>query len=126
VATGQTVRRFEGHTGRINAVAFGGPDDDVLVSGSFDATLRLWDLKSKAWKPMMVLSEARDSISTIAVMGAEILTGSVDGRVRVYDIRMGRVLVDVIGRMYRLFLPSSSPFEKDKIPKLTSTETQTQ
>lgn len=45
----------------------------------------------------MTLSEAKDSISSIAVIDAEIYAGCVDGRVRVYDIRMGRTSVDVIG-----------------------------
>jgi mitogen-activated protein kinase organizer 1 len=103
VPTARTIRRFEGHTGRVNAVGFGGEGDSVLVSGSYDATLRLWDTKSNAYKPMMTLTEARDSISSIAVSGAEIMTASIDGRVRIYDVRMGQVYVDVIGRMYILF-----------------------
>ncbi|KAF3770819.1 hypothetical protein M406DRAFT_320521 [Cryphonectria parasitica EP155] len=45
----------------------------------------------------MVLSEARDAISAVVVRGAEIISGSVDGRVRAYDVRMGRVTTDVVG-----------------------------
>ena len=45
----------------------------------------------------MTLSDAKDSISCLAVVDAEIFIGSVDGRVRVYDIRMGNASVDVIG-----------------------------
>jgi len=48
----------------------------------------------------MTLSEAKDSISSIHVTGPEILVGCVDGRVRSYDVRMGQVDVDVIGRKY--------------------------
>jgi mitogen-activated protein kinase organizer 1 len=81
-------------------VGFGGEGDGVLVSGSYDATVRLWDVKSKAFKPMMMLTEARDSISALVVQGVEICVGSVDGRVRVYDVRMGRVFVDVIAREF--------------------------
>jgi mitogen-activated protein kinase organizer 1 len=69
----------------------------VVVSGSYDGTVRLWDAKSQSYKPIMVFSEARDSVSSVAVAGAEVVAGSVDGRVRAYDIRMGQVLVDVIG-----------------------------
>jgi mitogen-activated protein kinase organizer 1 len=46
----------------------------------------------------MTLADAKDSISCLAVLDAEIFVGSVDGRVRLYDIRMGRLSVDVIGR----------------------------
>ena len=68
-----------------------------MDTGSFDATVRLWDCKSQSTKPIQVLEEAKDSISTLQVVGHEISTGSVDGRVRVYDLRMGMLHVDVIG-----------------------------
>ena len=48
----------------------------------------------------MTLSEARDSISTLTVLDHEIITGSIDGKVRNYDIRMGVLSEDVIGRKY--------------------------
>ena len=72
----------------------------MVVSGSFDATVRLWDFKSQSTKPIQVLEEAKDSVSSLHVAGHEIVTGSVDGRLRVYDLRMGMVFVDVIGRTH--------------------------
>ena len=98
VATGKTLRRWAGHGGRVNAVAFGGEEQQVVVSGSFDATVRLWDCKSQSAKPIQVLEDAKDSVSSICVAGCEIMTGSVDGRLRLYDIRMGMVHVDVVGQ----------------------------
>jgi mitogen-activated protein kinase organizer 1 len=78
--------------------------DSVLVSGSFDASVRIWDVKSQNMKPIMVLEEARDSVSCVlAGQGGgkggeyEIVSGSVDGRVRYYDLRMGRLETDVVG-----------------------------
>lgn len=101
VATAQTLRRFGGnqqsHTARINCVAFAGEDDMLLVSGSLDATARVWDARSNSFKPVQVLSEAKDSVTSVAVRGAEVVTGSVDGRVRSYDVRMGRCTTDVVG-----------------------------
>lgn len=69
----------------------------MVVSGSFDATVRLWDCKAGSTKPIQVLEEAGDSVSSVHVVGCEIVTGSVDGRVRVYDLRMGMVFADMIG-----------------------------
>lgn len=98
-----TLRRFgsntnQGHTARINCVAFAGESDSVLVSGSDDTSVRLWDVKSRDNKPLMVLDEAKDGISTVVVPGNghEVVSGSVDGRIRWYDVRMGRVTVDVM------------------------------
>ncbi|KAL7625501.1 hypothetical protein AAE478_004721 [Parahypoxylon ruwenzoriense] len=101
VASAQTLRRFGGtaqaHTARINCVAFAGDGDSLLVSGSLDCSVRIWDVKSNSPKPIQVLSEARDSVSAVVVRGPEIVSGSVDGRVRSYDVRMGRCFTDVIG-----------------------------
>lgn len=70
--------------------------------GSYDATVRLWDTKSQSHKPLMTLTEAKDSISSVSVVGHEIIAGSVDGKVRTYDIRMGQVYIDVIGCTYTI------------------------
>ena len=67
--------------------------------GSFDATVRLWDCKSQSTKPIQIFEESKDSVSSLHVVGHEIVTGSVDGQIRIYDLRMGMVYVDVIGRM---------------------------
>ncbi|KAI6359702.1 hypothetical protein MCOR25_006969 [Pyricularia grisea] len=101
VATATTLRRFgnDGHTSRVNCVAFGGDGDSVLVSGGFDTTVKLWDCKGggNGSKPIQTLTDSRDGISALAVRDAEVVTGSVDGRVRTYDVRMGRCVVDVVG-----------------------------
>jgi mitogen-activated protein kinase organizer 1 len=109
VSTAQTIRRFggnQGHTARINTVTFAGTGDCLLVSGGFDTSVRIWDVKSNNAKPIMVLSEAGDSISCVVAGNGEgngkggeyeVLSGSVDGRVRTYDVRMGKVETDVIG-----------------------------
>ena len=76
---------------------FGGDGDSLVVSGSFDATVRIWDCKSGSVKPIQVLEEARDSVSSVQVTEWEIIAGSVDGRVRVYDLRMGMVSTDLVG-----------------------------
>ncbi|KAK7754153.1 hypothetical protein SLS62_003730 [Diatrype stigma] len=125
VSTAQTIRRFGGsggssnstqggHTARINCVTFGGalfsstssPDDSssgdesLLISGSLDASVRIWDVRAHggAHRPVQTLSEARDSVTSVACPGsAEIVAGSVDGRVRTYDVRTGRCVTDVVG-----------------------------
>ncbi len=105
VATAQTTRRFGssgsgqyGHSSRVNCVAFGGAEDSLVISGGFDTTVRVWDTKSGGsggGKPVQVLSDARDAVTALAVRGPEIIAASVDGRVRSYDVRMGKVTTDV-------------------------------
>ncbi|KAK7456074.1 hypothetical protein CaCOL14_004121 [Colletotrichum acutatum] len=101
VATAKTIRRFggnaHGHTARVNCVSFAGDVDSLVISGGFDTSVRVWDAKSNSAKPIQVLDEAKDAITALAVRDAEVIAGSVDGRVRSYDVRMGRCVTDVIG-----------------------------
>ena len=74
VSTAKTIRRFEGHSARINTVEFNS-DASIMVTGSFDASVRFWDLKSSGWKPVQVWGEARDSVTAVKVNGWEVFTG---------------------------------------------------
>lgn len=71
------------------------------VQGSFDATVRLWDCKSQSTKPIQVLEDSKDSVSSLHVLGHEIVTGSVDGKIRLYDLRTGMMYADTIGRTHK-------------------------
>ncbi|KAH9819190.1 WD40-repeat-containing domain protein [Melampsora americana] len=93
VGTGTVLRRFSGHSGVVNACAFSF-DGNLLLSGGFDSHVRIWDIKSQQRHPIQTLDQAKDSITSIIVRGSEILTGSVDGFVRAYDVRMGQLTQD--------------------------------
>ena len=113
VATAQTIRRFNGHAGRINACSFGGEGGDgsgesVVVTGSFDGTVKCWDLRSRSEKALCTFAEAKDSVSCVEAQGGLIYAGSVDGRVRVYDLAMGTVDVDVLGASVTSISPSKA------------------
>ncbi|KAL2002669.1 hypothetical protein VTN02DRAFT_6204 [Thermoascus thermophilus] len=98
VEQGGTVRRWTGHQARVEAVQFAGEGDWVVVSGSADTTVNLWDARSSSYKPIQTLTEATDTVSSLHVHMPtySIASGSYDGRVRVYDIRQGRTTVDVL------------------------------
>lgn len=87
----------------MEAVAWGGEGDGVVLSGSFDASVRVWDVKGNGGRPVMVFDEARDAVGCLAVVGKEVFAGGTDGRVRVYDLRMGVCSVDVVARGFCAF-----------------------
>jgi len=72
-------------------------DDSVVASGSYDSTVKLWDLRSQNRQPIQALEEARDSVQALYVGTSRIMTGSVDGHVRTYDLRKGELRADYIG-----------------------------
>ncbi|KAF5867105.1 hypothetical protein ETB97_004025 [Aspergillus alliaceus] len=98
VEQGITVKRWSGHGARVEAVQFAGEGDSVVVSGSADTTINLWDTRSNSTKPIQTLTEASDTVSSIHVHAPtySIASGSYDGRAHIYDVRMGRTTVDVL------------------------------
>ncbi|XP_072458341.1 WD repeat domain-containing protein 83 isoform X1 [Notamacropus eugenii] len=96
VASGQILRKFRGHAGKVNCVQFN-EEATVIVSGSIDSSVRCWDCRSRRPDPVQILDEAKDGISSIKLSDHEILAGSVDGRSRRYDLRMGELYADYVG-----------------------------
>lgn len=54
--------------------------------------------RSRSTKEMQALTEFNDSVSSLVVTDHEVIAGSVDGKLRTYDIRMGKLITDVIAR----------------------------
>eukprot|EP00804_Cyclotella_cryptica_P019862 CCRYP_017036-RA/>CCRYP_017036-RA protein AED:0.02 eAED:0.02 QI:182/1/1/1/1/1/2/1429/276 len=94
LVTAQVKQKWWGHVARIEYVAClgGGSNetssggvtgDDVYASASYDATVRLWDSRSRSKDPLMVLDDAKDAVTCVASIAgeAQIITSSVDGKV---------------------------------------------
>ncbi|CAG7923119.1 unnamed protein product [Penicillium olsonii] len=98
VEQGVTTRRWSGHNSRIEAVQFAGEGDSVVVTGSADTTINLWDTRASSFKPIQTLSDAADTVSSLHVHGPtySIASGSYDGHARIYDVRTGKMTVDVL------------------------------
>ena len=60
---------------RVNCVQFNRPDCSLVLSGSYDSTVRIWDTKSRNMEPIQILDEAKDSVTSLFVSEQEILTG---------------------------------------------------
>ena len=65
VTSGRVLRHFNGHTQRVNAVAYNLNESSVLISGSYDTTVRCWDCRSRSNSPIQVLDDAADSVLSL-------------------------------------------------------------
>lgn len=96
MSTGRIIRKFKGHDGAVNAVAFGA-GGDVVVTAGYDQSLRVWDCRSNSFDPIQVLTGFKDSVTSVCLVDACLLGGSVDGSVRCFDVRAGKVTTDTFG-----------------------------
>ncbi|EFX01404.1 WD repeat protein [Grosmannia clavigera kw1407] len=77
--------------------SFAGDGDSLVVTAGFDTAVRIWDTRANnAHRPVQTLTDARDAVSAVAVRGPAILAASVDGCLRTYDARAGRLVTDVV------------------------------
>lgn len=105
VTTGVVVRKVRGHEQMINSVCFNS-DASVFASASYDQTAKIWDGRSRSIDAIQVLDGANDSVTTVFLDVSEILTSSVDGCFRTYDLRMGQLRTDHLGSPVTTLTPS--------------------
>ena len=54
VGTGKVIGKWQGHDARVNTVAY---YNNVIVSGSYDGTVRCWDERSSNIKPIETMKQ---------------------------------------------------------------------
>ena len=83
------IRRFRGHSNRINCVALN-KEETILITGSADMRAKVYDINSH--DEIQNLDQAKDSITSVNIVNTYLYTASVDGCLRVYDIRKGEMI----------------------------------
>lgn len=71
-----------------------------LVRWKFRRLIRRCGGRSQQRMPIQILENAKDSITSLVIQNHVIVTGSVDGHVRTYDIRQGELRTDLFDRKY--------------------------
>jgi WD40 repeat protein len=84
-------RKLERHTDWVRDVAFS-PDGATIVSGSWDKTVRVWNVRTGVCEETL---QGDDRVDYVAVSpdGATIMSGSFENTVRFWDLRTGRPLM---------------------------------
>src|SRR5437588_266038 len=87
VAQGQAGKPnvLVGHTDPVYSVDFT-PDGSLIVTGSFDKTVKLWD--AATLNPVRSFSGHTNLVLTVAVSrdGARIASGSLDNTIKLWDV----------------------------------------
>lgn len=66
------------------------------MSASYDTSVRCWDNRNDSHYPIEIIKGFKDSVSQVTLYGAQIICSSMDGSVKVFDIRKGEVTTDTL------------------------------
>ncbi|KAI8974749.1 WD domain protein [Pilobolus umbonatus] len=97
VTTGDRVRRWRGHTGIVNSCHVG-RHQDLVVSGSDDCTIKVWDPRDKHAVYSIDTDYQVTSVSFNG-QGDQIFSGGLDNEVRVWDMRKQEQVYTMKGHM---------------------------
>ncbi|MBF2020266.1 MAG: tetratricopeptide repeat protein [Hydrococcus sp. C42_A2020_068] len=87
---------FQGHDDRVKAVAVS-PDGQIIVSGSWDKTLRLWDRQGNAIGQPFRGHEGDVTSVAFSPDGQTIVSGSGDGTVRLWNLEGNAIARPFLG-----------------------------
>lgn len=94
-----TMRVLKGHTGRVMCLQFNEnlshPAFPVLISGSYDRTVRVWNLETGA--ELHCLRGHTRAIRCLQFDEAKLITGSMDSTIKVWDWRRGKCIRTLAG-----------------------------
>jgi F-box/WD-40 domain protein MET30 len=81
------TRIFKGHTNGVMCLQF---DDQIMITGSYDATVKVWDIKTG--EVLRTLRGHTQGIRCLQFDDYKLITGSLDGSMKMWNWRTGELL----------------------------------
>ncbi|KAF2017578.1 WD40 repeat-like protein [Aaosphaeria arxii CBS 175.79] len=94
--SGQRIRTHPGHEEVINCMDVSKRGEEILVSGSDDGYIGLWDPRTKAAVSFIQTDFPVTAIS-LSEAGNELFTGGIDNDIKVWDLRKQQVTYRLLG-----------------------------
>ncbi|MFN3422895.1 MAG: WD40 repeat domain-containing protein, partial [Armatimonadota bacterium] len=101
-------RTLEGHTNWVWSVSFS-PDGQILASGSYDDTVKLWRVSDGRLLRTLVGHTSGVSSVSFSPDGQILASGSYDKTVKLWRVSDGRLLRTLVGHTDRVWSVSFSP-----------------
>ncbi|KAL8920574.1 MAG: hypothetical protein Q9208_006196 [Pyrenodesmia sp. 3 TL-2023] len=106
--TGLRIRRHEGHDEVINCLDVSKRGEELLVSGSDDGYMCVWDPRQKRSVEDIATDFPITSIA-LAEAGNELYSGGIDNDIKVWDMRKGSVVYTMAGHTDTVTSLQASP-----------------
>ena len=87
-----SVKTFKGHTNGVMCLQF---DDHILASGSYDSTIKIWDIETG--EELRTLRGHTLGIRCLQFDDTKLISGSLDGTVKMWDLNTGKLLRTLTG-----------------------------
>ena len=97
VQTGQLLDRLAGHEGPISSISFS-PDGSVLVSGSWDNTVRIWSIFSRTQTSEPLFLQANVLAVAFRPDSKQLAVSTLDGQLTFWSINTGLQTQGISGR----------------------------
>lgn len=96
LTTGTRIRRYVGHDEVINTMDISKRGEELLISGSDDSTMAIWDPRTKNAVDYMATDYPITAVA-ISEAGNEVFAGGIDNDIRVWDVRKKAVVYSMLG-----------------------------